>query len=138
MTRSEAKRHKVAVQMELAEGLPVVQGDRVQLQQVLLNLIINAVEAMSSSDAGSRRLLISSANSESNNVSVEVRDSGPGFPETSGEQIFQAFYTTKADGLGMGLSICRSIVEAHGGQLRAAAGDPAGAIFTLHPTRPFE
>jgi PAS domain S-box-containing protein len=131
LTRSEAKKNKVTVQMQLAEGLPVVQADRVQLQQVLLNLIINAIEAMSASDAGSRRLLISSANSGSSDVSVEVQDSGPGFPEASAEQIFQAFYTTKPDGLGMGLSICRSIVEAHGGQLRAAAGHPTGAIFTF-------
>jgi PAS domain S-box-containing protein len=131
LTRSEAKKNKVTVQIQLAEGLPVVQADRVQLQQVLLNLIINAIEAMSASNAASRRLLISSANSESSDVSVEVQDSGPGFPEASAEQIFQAFYTTKPDGLGMGLSICRSIVEAHGGQLRAAAGHPTGAIFTF-------
>jgi PAS domain S-box-containing protein len=131
LTRSEAKKNKVAVQMNLAEGLPVVQADRVQLQQVILNLIMNAIEAMSASDAGPRRLLISSAKSESNDVSVQVQDSGPGFPVASVEQIFQAFYTTKPAGLGMGLSICRSIVEAHGGQLRAAAGDPTGAIFTF-------
>jgi PAS domain S-box-containing protein len=131
LTRSEAKENKVTVQLKLAEGLPVVQGDRVQLQQVLLNLIMNAIEAMSASDAGSRRLRISSAKSESNDVSVEVQDSGPGFPVESAEQIFQAFYTTKSAGLGMGLSICRSIVEAHGGQLRAAAGHPTGAIFTF-------
>jgi PAS domain S-box-containing protein len=131
LTRSEAKKNKVAVQMNLAEGLPVVQADRVQLQQVILNLIMNAIEAMSAADAGPRRLLISSASSESNDVSVEVQDSGPGFPVASVEQIFQAFYTTKPAGLGMGLSICRSILEAHGGQLRAAAGDPTGATFTL-------
>ena len=131
LTRSEAKKNKVDVQIQLAEGLPVVQGDRVQLQQVLLNLIINAIEAMSASDAGSRRLLISSAKSEPNDVSIEVQDSGPGLPVASVEQIFQAFYTTKPAGLGMGLSICRSIVEAHGGKLRAAAGDPTGAIFTF-------
>ncbi len=131
LTRSEAKTNKVAVEMQLADGLPLVQADRVQLQQVLLNLIINAIEAMSASDAGSRRLLISSAKSDSNDVSVEVQDSGPGFHRASAEQIFQAFYTTKPAGLGMGLSICRSIVEAHGGQLRAAAADPTGAIFTF-------
>lgn len=131
LTRSEAKNNKVDVQLKLAEGLPVVQADRVQLQQVILNLIINSIEAMSASDAGSRRLLISSAKSESNDVSVEVQDSGPGFPEAKAAQIFQAFYTTKPAGLGMGLSICRSIVEAHGGQLRAAAADPTGAIFAF-------
>jgi len=137
LTRSEAKKNKVAVQMHLAEGLPAVQGDRVQLQQVVLNLIINAIEAMSASDPGSRRLLISSSQSHSNDVSVEVQDSGPGFPEASAEKIFQAFYTTKPAGLGMGLSICRSIVEAHGGQLRASVADPTGAIFAFTlPVRP--
>jgi PAS domain S-box-containing protein len=131
LTRGEARNHKVDVRMRLAEGLPIVPGDRVQLQQVLLNLIINAIEALSDSDADSRWLQISSAKSEPNHVSVAVQDSGPGFPEASGDQIFQAFYTTKPAGLGMGLSICRSIVEAHGGQLRAAAGHPRGAIFTF-------
>ena len=131
LMRGEAKSHKVAVQMNLADGLPAVHADRVQLQQVLLNLIINAIEAMSASDTGSRRLLISSAKSESNEVSVEVQDSGPGLPSASLEQIFQAFYTTKPTGLGMGLSICRSIIGAHGGTLRATAGHPTGAIFTF-------
>ena len=131
LTRSEAKSNQVAVQTQLAEALPMVQADRVQLQQVLLNLIINAIEAMSASDAGLRRLLISSAKSGSDAVSVEVQDSGPGLPDASAEKMFQAFYTTKPAGLGMGLSICRSIVEAHGGQLRAVAGDPAGAVFAF-------
>jgi PAS domain S-box-containing protein len=131
LTRSEAKENGVAVQLRLAEGLPAVQGDRVQLQQVILNLIMNAIEAMSASDVASRQLLIGSVRSESNDVCVEVQDSGPGFPMESVEQIFNAFYTTKSAGLGMGLSICRSIVEAHGGQLRAAAAQPRGAIFTF-------
>jgi PAS domain S-box-containing protein len=131
LTRSEVKKNRVTVQMNLAEDLPVVQADRVQLQQVILNLIMNAIEAMSASDAGSRRLLIRSAKSDASDVSLEVQDSGPGFPEASVGQIFQAFYTTKPAGLGMGLSICRSIVEAHGGQLRATAGEPTGAIFTF-------
>jgi PAS domain S-box-containing protein len=132
LSRSEAKKNKIAVEVKLAEFLPVVQGDRVQLQQVILNLIMNAIEAMSASDAGSRRLQITSTKSESDDVSVEVQDSGPGLPVGSIEQIFNAFYTTKPAGLGMGLSICRSIVEAHGGQLRAAAGHPTGAIFTFN------
>jgi PAS domain S-box-containing protein len=131
LTRSEAKKSKIAVEVKLAEVLPPVHGDRVQLQQVILNLIMNAMEAMSASDIGSRRLLISSTKSEPNDVAVEVQDSGPGFPVGSVEQIFNAFYTTKPSGLGMGLSICRSIVEAHGGQLQAAAGHPTGAIFTF-------
>jgi PAS domain S-box-containing protein len=131
LMRSEAKRSKVAVQMKLADALPAIHADRVQMQQVLLNLIINAIEAMSASDAGSRRLLIGSAKSEPNGVSIEVQDSGPGLPSANLEQIFQAFYTTKTTGLGMGLSICRSIVEAHGGTLRATPGHPTGAAFTF-------
>jgi PAS domain S-box-containing protein len=131
LLRNEAKTNEVAVHMNLADGLPAVRADRVQMQQVLLNLMINAIEAMSASDAGSRRLLISSAKPESNGVSIEVQDSGPGLPSASLEQIFQAFYTTKSTGLGMGLSICRSIVEAHGGHLRATAGQPTGATFTF-------
>jgi PAS domain S-box-containing protein len=131
LTRSEAKKNKVAVQTKLAEDLQAIRGDRVQLQQVVLNLLMNAIEAMAASDADPRLLLITSANSDSNEVCVAVQDSGPGFPATNVEQIFNAFYTTKPAGLGMGLSICRSIVEAHGGQLRAAAGQPTGAIFTF-------
>ena len=131
LARGEAKKNRIAVQTKLAEGLPTVQADRVQVQQVILNLTMNAIEAMSEADTGSRRLLISSSISESNDVSIEVQDSGPGFPAAGAEQMFQAFYTTKPAGLGMGLSICRSIVETHGGQLRATAGDPAGAIFTF-------
>jgi len=131
LTSSEARNNKVAVQVKLAEGLPVIQGDRVQLQQVMLNLIINGIEAMSAWDAGSRQLVITSARSESNEVSIEVHDSGPGFGGVNLEELFRAFYTTKPAGLGIGLSICRSIVEAHGGELRARAALPTGAVFTL-------
>ena len=131
LMRSEVKKNNVTVQLHLAEGLPIIRADRVQLQQVILNLIVNAIEAMSGADPESRRLLIGSAKYESNGITVEVRDSGPGFPAAIAEQIFQAFYTTKPAGLGMGLSICRSIVEAHGGQLQAAAGHPTGAVFTF-------
>ena len=113
---------------QLAEGLPRVQGDRVQLQQVLLNLIINAIEAMSGVGEGARELLISTRN-EADGVSVEVRDSGPGFASATLERVFEAFYTTKPGGLGMGLSICRSIIEAHGGRLWASANLPRGASF---------
>jgi len=99
----------------LAEGLRV-SGDRVQLQQVLLNLIINAIEAMREVGAEERELLIGTRN-EPDGVSVEVRDSGPGFASAALERVFEAFYTTKPGGLGLGLSICRSIIEAHNGQL---------------------
>jgi C4-dicarboxylate-specific signal transduction histidine kinase len=128
LTRTEAAIHNVLMLTELAEGLPRVQGDRVQLQQVLLNLIINAIEAMRDVDQGERELLISSR-SEPDGVSVEVRDSGPGFAPGDIDRVFEAFYSTKSSGLGLGLSICRSIIEAHNGRLWAIPNVPRGAIF---------
>src|SRR5712671_1146117 len=128
LTRTEAANNSVSVRTQLAEGLPRVQGDRVQLQQVMLNLIINAIEAMRDVGEEERELLISSRN-EPDGVSVEVRDSGPGFAPAALERVFEAFYTTKPGGLGMGLSICRSIIEAHGGRLWASANLPRGASF---------
>jgi C4-dicarboxylate-specific signal transduction histidine kinase len=129
LTRGEAVKNGVSVQTQLAEGLPLIHGDRVQLQQVILNLIMNAVEAMSGISEGSRELLISTGKAESDGVLVAVRDSGPGLAPASLERLFDAFYTTKPGGLGMGLSICRSAIEAHGGRLWAAANVPQGAIF---------
>jgi signal transduction histidine kinase len=113
--------------------LPRIQGDRVQLQQVLLNLILNAVEAMSGISEGSRELRIGTGPDASGGVLVTVQDSGPGLPPESADRLFDAFYTTKPSGMGMGLSICRSIVEAHGGQIWAtrAAGPGATVQFTL-------
>ena len=128
LARSEAGENGVSIQTRLTEGLSSVQGDRVQLQQVVLNLILNAVEAMSAVD-GVRELLISSEQSQAGGVLVAVRDSGPGIDPGRLERIFEAFYTTKSRGIGMGLSICRSIIEAHGGRLWAAANEPRGAIF---------
>ena len=95
----------------------------------MLNLIVNAVQAMSGVSDGARELLISTRKAESDGVLVTVRDSGPGLPSSSLERLFDAFYTTKADGMGMGLSICRSIIEAHGGRLWASANLPRGAVF---------
>jgi len=111
--------------------LPLVLGDRVQLQQVMLNLIVNAVEAMSATSMGPRELLISTASDSSNGVSIAMRDSGPGLSPAEVKRVFDPFYTTKENGLGMGLSICRSIVEAHGGRLWASANAPRGAVFQL-------
>jgi C4-dicarboxylate-specific signal transduction histidine kinase len=128
LTRAEAANNSVAVRTQLAEGLPPVQGDRVQLQQVLLNLIINAIEAMRDVGEEERELLIGTRN-EPNGVSVEVRDSGPGFAPETLDRVFEAFYTTKPSGLGLGLSICRSIIEAHNGRLWASPNVPRGAIF---------
>ena len=128
LTRAEAANNSVSVRTHLAEGLPPVQGDRVQLQQILLNLIINAIEAMRDVGEEERELLISTRN-EPDGVSVEVRDLGPGFTPAALERVFEAFYTTKPGGLGLGLSICRSIIEAHNGRLWASANLPRGASF---------
>jgi PAS domain S-box-containing protein len=136
LTRTEAANNSVSVRTQLAEGLPPVQGDRVQLQQVLLNLIINGIEAMRDISEGERELLISTRH-EPDGVSVEVRDSGPGFAAADIHRVFEAFYTTKPNGLGLGLSICRSIIEAHNGRLWASPNVPRGAIFgfiaSAHP-----
>ena len=137
LTRSELLRNRVSLQTELAQGLPLIRGDRIQLQQIILNLIINAVEAMSDVSEGCASLVISTAEDESNGVLVSVRDSGPGLSPDSLERLFDPFYTTKPGGMGMGLSICRSIIEAHGGRVWAAANVPRGAIFQftlpMHP-----
>jgi signal transduction histidine kinase len=137
LTREEAVKNGVSVQTELVGGLPLIQGDRVQLQQVVLNLIINAVEAMSGVKEGPRELLVSSGKAGSDGVLVAVRDSGPGLTPAALERLFDAFYTSKAAGLGLGLSICRSIIEARGGRLWASTNAPRGAIFEFTlPIRP--
>jgi PAS domain S-box-containing protein len=128
LSRTEAANNSVSVRTQLAEGLPRVQGDRVQLQQVLLNLIINAIEAMRDVGEKERELLIITRHGP-DGVSVEVRDSGPGFAPADIDRVFEAFYSTKPSGLGLGLSICRSIIEAHNGRLWASANQPRGASF---------
>jgi PAS domain S-box-containing protein len=128
LARSVVIRNGVSVQTRLADGLFPIHGDRVQLQQVMLNLILNAVEAMGSVEAGPRELLISTEQDHTG-VLVAVRDSGPGIDSTHLERVFEAFYTTKPSGVGMGLSICRSIIDAHGGRLWAEANEPRGAVF---------
>jgi C4-dicarboxylate-specific signal transduction histidine kinase len=129
LARSELLRHGVSPRTELATGLPLIDGDCIQLQQVILNLILNAAEAMRGIDEGAREMRISTAKAASNGVLVTVRDSGPGLDPRNVDRLFEAFYTTKPDGLGMGLAICRSIIEAHGGQLWATANEPRGAVF---------
>ena len=129
LTRAEVLKNGVSVRTQLAESLPLIRADRVQLQQVILNLILNAIEAMSGVGEGARELLISTRKAEPNGVLVGVRDSGPGLAPAFLERVFDAFYTTKSGGLGMGLSICRSIIEAHGGRLRASTNVPHGATF---------
>ena len=129
LARSAIAKNGVSVQTRLTEGLFPVQGDRVQLQQVVLNLILNAIEAMGSVEAGTRELLISTEQSQTGDILLAVRDSGPGIDPEHLERVFEAFYTTKSGGVGMGLSICRSIIDAHGGRLWADANEPRGAIF---------
>jgi PAS domain S-box-containing protein len=130
LTRAEAVKNDVLVRTELAVGLPLVEADRIELQQVILNLIINAIEAMAGTDA-TRELLIATRQGEPSGVVVAVTDSGPGLDPARLEQVFEPFFTTKPTGLGMGLPICRSIVEAHGGRLVASMNVPRGAIFSL-------
>jgi signal transduction histidine kinase len=115
--------------MDLANDLPLIDGDRVQLQQVIMNLIINAIEAMSGVADAPRALWISTGLAEPGDVLVAVRDSGPGLDPAGREHLFTAFYTTKSAGMGMGLAICRSIIQAHGGELWASANEPRGAVF---------
>jgi PAS domain S-box-containing protein len=129
LARSAIAENRVSVQTRLTERLAPVEGDRVQLQQVIMNLILNAAEAMRAVDEGARELLISTEQSRTNGVLVAVRDSGPGIDPEHIERVFEAFYTTKSSGVGMGLSICRSIIAAHGGRLWADANAPRGATF---------
>jgi len=129
MARSAIEKNRVSVRTRLMDGLDSVLGDRVQLQQVLFNLILNSVEAMSSVEKGARELSISTNQGQANDILVAVQDSGSGIDPEHLERVFAPFYTTKSTGLGMGLSICRSIIAAHDGRLWAEANRPRGAIF---------
>ncbi len=129
MAQSAIEKNGVSVSTRLMDELDFVHGDRVQLQQVLFNLILNSVEAMSSVEMGARELSISTNQGQASDILVAVRDSGPGIDPEHLERIFAPFYTTKSTGIGMGLSICRSIIAAHGGRLWAEANRPRGAIF---------
>jgi NO-binding membrane sensor protein with MHYT domain len=140
LTQGEVVKNGVSLQMQLAADLPLVQGDRVQLQQVILNLIINALEAMSGVSEGARELLIATGKDALSGVLVAVQDSGPGLNPESFDHLFDPFYTTKLGGMGMGLSICRSIVEAHGGRIWASRAARPGAIvqFSLPVSEDFQ
>jgi len=122
-------RSGVSLKVQLANDLPPVEGDRIQLQQVLINLIVNAVEAMRSTSEGARELWIETGTDASGGVLVAVRDTGPGLDAQTLDHLFDAFYTTKPSGMGMGLSICHSIIEAHGGRIWTTPNLPQGAIF---------
>jgi PAS domain S-box-containing protein len=129
MVRSAIAKNGISVSTRLMDGLAPVQGDRVQLQQVLVNLILNAVEAMSSVEDGPRELSIRTEQSQTGGILVAVHDSGPGVDPANLERVFEPFYTTKASGIGMGLSICRTIIKGHGGRLWMSANEPRGAVF---------
>ena len=136
LARSEVNSHGVSLQTRLGDDVPLILGDRIQLQQVILNLIINAIEAMNGISDAPRELIVGSARDASRRVLVAVRDSGPGLNPASLDRLFHAFYTTKPQGMGMGLAISRSIVEAHGGRLWATPNVPHGAVFQF--TLPIE
>ena len=128
LARGEITKNRVSVETHLMERALPVQGDRVQLQQVVLNLILNALEAMGSVQEGPRELSISTEQTQANGFLVTVRDTGPGIDPENIDRVFEAFYTTKSSGVGMGLSICRSIIDAHGGRL-ADMKASRGAVF---------
>jgi len=129
LAQNEARRNRVLLKQQLRHDLPQVRGDRVQLQQVILNLIINGLEAIAKSQNGTRELSVRSDQDEAENVRVAVSDSGEGLDSANLERVFDAFFTTKPDGMGMGLAISRTIIESHGGRLWATSNSPHGAVF---------
>ena len=129
LTTTEIQQNRISLRTHLSDALPLVLGDRIQLQQVLLNLILNAIEAMGSATEGPQEMLISTEENELGDVLVTVRDSGGGLVINKLDRVFDAFYTTKPNGMGMGLAISRSIVEAHDGRIWAMPNTPRGAIF---------
>jgi signal transduction histidine kinase len=129
LVQRELMSHQISLQMELASPLPVILGDRVQLQQVIINLVMNGAEAMQSVTDRPRELVIRSCQENTQQVLVSVVDCGVGISAENADRLFNAFFTTKSSGMGMGLSICRSIIEAHGGRLWASSNLPRGATF---------
>ena len=129
LTHSDLQRHSVVLRTDVSAELPPIIGDRVQLQQVLLNLITNAMDAMAEITDRPKMLVITAQATQPNGVLVSVEDTGMGFDPATADQIFAPFYTTKSSGMGMGLSICKKIIEAHGGELWATSNLSQGAIF---------
>jgi signal transduction histidine kinase len=131
LSASDLQRNRVILHQELADDLPPVVGDRVQLQQVILNLLLNASDAMSGIEDRPRELTISTARDEGNRLRLVVQDAGVGFDPQTADRLFEAFYTTKSNGMGMGLSVSRSIIERHDGHIWAARNDGPGAAFSF-------
>jgi signal transduction histidine kinase len=131
LVQREVAAGRVALQLEFTPGLPKVLVDAVQLQQVVIHLMINAVQAMGDIEGRTRKLVVRSCPGQSSTVTVAVADTGPGFAADTAAHLFDAFYTTKPDGMGMGLSICRTIVEAHHGHISAVGVPGQGATFTF-------
>jgi C4-dicarboxylate-specific signal transduction histidine kinase len=129
LVQSELISHQVLLRMELAPALPMIFGDRVQLQQVIINLVMNGIEAMQSVTDRPRELVIQSSQGDTHQVLVGVADCGVGISAENADRLFNPFFTTKSSGMGMGLSICRSIIDAHGGRLWATTCEPRGALF---------
>ncbi len=129
LVQHELLSHRVSMRMDLATTLPLILADRVQLQQVILNLVLNGIEAMQSITDRVRELVIRSEQQDAQHVRVTVSDCGVGFSEENAGRLFDAFFTTKSSGMGMGLSICRSIIDAHGGRIWATSNLPHGAII---------
>jgi signal transduction histidine kinase len=136
MARSAIATNRIAVSTHLMDGQVPIRGDRVQLQQVLMNLVLNAVEAMSSVQDGARELSIRTEQRQTGGILVAVHDSGPGIDPGNLEQVFEPFYTTKTSGVGMGLAICQTIINGHGGRLRVSTNEPRGTVF--HFTLPVQ
>src|SRR5262249_17317335 len=126
---SEVQRNAVGLEVQLSDDIPLIFADKIQLQQVILNLMMNAIEAVNGAGEGPRELLVSSKRDDSQGILVLVRDSGPGLDPEGLDHLFDAFFTTKPHGLGMGLAISRSLIEAHGGKLWAMANEDRGATF---------
>jgi signal transduction histidine kinase len=129
--RSDLHRRRVALQMELAASLPLITGDRVQLQQVILNFILNALEAMGGIDDRPRQLFVKTEHDADESVRVSVADTGPGFGTDDPARVFDAFYTTKPGGMGIGLSVSKSIIDNHEGHIWATANESGGATFSF-------
>jgi two-component system sensor kinase FixL len=131
LLRADALSRQVSLEWTVQPGLAAISGDRVHLSQVLINLIINAMDAVMAREPPQRRVRVAARSVDGRTLEFEVRDSGPGIPEDSLERIFEPFFTTRSEGMGMGLSICRTIVDAHGGTLAACNDASGGAIFTV-------